>query len=81
MQTTVKKRCFSGCQRDLQQHLLLSYVKLHYSFSGDLKGGTLRQLDGILGELRPMYAGEIQNWDFAPPKLKEEETLELANMR
>ncbi|CAK9037698.1 unnamed protein product [Durusdinium trenchii] len=46
--------------------------------AGGINAWKRAQLDGILGELRPMYAGEIQNWDFAPPKLKEEESEDEA---
>eukprot|EP00434_Breviolum_minutum_P020356 symbB.v1.2.017952.t1/scaffold1411.1/size120435/10 len=40
---------------------------------GGINAWKRQRLDGVLGELRPMYAGEVQNWDFSPPKLKEDE--------
>lgn len=41
--------------------------------AGGINAWKRQKLDGVLGELRPMYAGEVQGWDFSPPKLKDEE--------
>lgn len=44
--------------------------------AGGINAWKRQKLDGVLGELRPMYAGEVQGWDFSPPKLKDEEESE-----
>ncbi|CAJ1350680.1 unnamed protein product [Effrenium voratum] len=42
--------------------------------AGGLNAWKRAQLDGVLGELRPMYAGEVKHFDFKTPKEKEEES-------
>ncbi|CAE7281066.1 unnamed protein product [Symbiodinium natans] len=51
--------------------------------TGGINAWKKAQLDGILGDLRPMYAGAIQAADFEPPKegREEEEGDEVRPLR